>query len=204
MKLLKTSIKATLLTIVSFTGIIALFVFTSQNLLHIFRENFGSKTKQIFVPLISPKISIGLPTRLIVPEIGIDSFVEYVGVTQEGKMDIPKGPTTTAWFNLGPRPGEDGSAVISGHFGWKNNVPAVFDNLHKLKIGARVYVVDESGVVTSFVVREIKLYDQDANAFDVFDTSDGQSHLNLVTCQGVWRDSTKSYSKRLVVFTDKE
>lgn len=204
MNLLKTALKVTLLAVVSFVGIIALFVFTSPNLLHKIFENFDSKTEQIFIPLLSPKTTIGLPVRLIIPEIGTDAFIEYVGVTQDGEMDVPKGPTSTAWFNLGPRPGEEGSAVISGHFGWKNGIPAVFDDLHKLKIGDRIYTIDEDSVSTSFIVRKIRLYDQDADASNVFGSDEGKAHLNLVTCQGDWNAITQSRPKRLIVFTDKE
>lgn len=160
-------------------------------------------TENIIPPQREQKPS-SLPHRLIIPEINVDSIVEYVGVTAGGAMDTPKSPTTTAWFNMGQRPGENGSAVISGHFGWKNGIHAVFDNLHKLKIGDKIYVVADSGITSSFVVREIKSYDQNADASDVFVSTDGVAHLNLVTCQGVWSNSEKSYSKRLVVFTDKE
>lgn len=203
MKLQKIRSKRTLLT-AALTGMVVTPAFIFIPSLKTPVQNYSVPTEEnITVTKIEEERS-QLPIRLTIPVLNVDSIVEYVGVNTFGEMDVPKGPTTTAWFNLGPRPGEHGSAVISGHFGWKNGIPAVFDNLHKLKIGDRVYVVDESEVATSFVVREIKSYDQDADAFDVFDTSDGKSHLNLVTCQGVWNKSDKSYSKRLVVFTDKE
>jgi len=32
-------------------------------------------------------------------------------------MDLPKERANVAWFNLGPRPGENDSAVIAGHYG---------------------------------------------------------------------------------------
>jgi len=35
-------------------------------------------------------------------------------------------------------------------------------------------------------------------------SSDAKAHLNLITCEGVWDKVSKSYSKRLVVFTDRE
>jgi len=150
------------------------------------------------------KINSDLPVRLKIPKINVDSAIEYVGLTDQGAMDVPSGPVDVAWFNLGPRPGESGSAVISGHYGWKNNIPAVFDNLYKLSMGDRVYVEYEKGIMTTFVVRELKSYDQNENAVDVFTSDDGIPHLNLVTCEGVWDKIKKSYSNRLVVFTDIE
>ena len=120
-------------------------------------------------------------------------------------MDVPKERANVAWFNLGPRPGENGSAVIAGHYGrWKNGKGSVFDNLHKLRKGDKIYVEDENGVIITFVVRESRRYDPNASVGDVFGSNDGKAHLNLITCEGVWDKVSKTYSKRLVVFTDKE
>ncbi len=145
-----------------------------------------------------------LPARLVIPKISVDAFVEYLGLTSTGAMDVPKGPSDVAWFDLGPRPGEIGDAVIAGHYGWKDNIPASFDNLSKLKIGDEIYVEDYSGATTTFVVKEIGNFDKNADSANVFDSSDGKAHLNLVTCEGIWNAAEKSYSDRLVVFTDEE
>jgi len=148
--------------------------------------------------------SVGLPVRLKIPMIGVDSAIIPVGLTFDGAMDVPKGPVNVAWFNLGPRPGEIGSAVVAGHYGWKNNIPAVFDNLHKLRKGDKIYIEDEKGGNIIFVVREIQIYGKNADASLVFGSSDGKAHLNLITCTGVWNKTEKSRSDRLIVFTDKE
>jgi LPXTG-site transpeptidase (sortase) family protein len=119
-------------------------------------------------------------------------------------MDVPKGPDDAAWFNLGPRPGEIGSSVIDGHSGYKNNRPAVFDKLYKLKKGDKIYVEDDKGNITTFVVREFKTYNPKADAKMVFSSNDGGSHLNLITCSGSWNKVERTHSDRLVVFADKE
>jgi len=146
----------------------------------------------------------GLPVRLIIPKINVDAPFVYVALTPTGAMDVPKEPTEVAWFDLSPRPGERGSAVISGHYGWKNGIPAVFDDLNKLGKGDRVEVEDKRGAIITFVVRESRSYNQDADATEVFNFGDGKSHLNLITCKGIWDKTKKSYSDRLVVFADKE
>lgn len=145
-----------------------------------------------------------LPVRLKIPVIKVDAAVEYLGITPGGAMDVPKGPDDVAWFDLGPRPGEIGSAVIAGHYGWKNDIPAVFDDLYKLKIGDEIYVVDDLGVTTTFVVNEIGTYDQNADATNVFSSNDGKAHLNIITCEGIWNVASKSRPSRLVIFTNKE
>lgn len=144
-----------------------------------------------------------LPIRLKIPKINVDAGIEYVGLTPQGTMDVPKGPTDAAWFDLGPRPGENGSAVIAGHEGWKDGIRAVFDDLYKLRIGDKVYVEDEREETTTFVVRGIQAYDQNGDGSDVFSSNDGKAHLNLITCEGTWNAAEKSYSNRLVVFTEK-
>ena len=154
--------------------------------------------------LVSARKSIGLPVRIKIPRIYVDAAIEHVGLTPQGAMDVPSGPNTAAWFELGPRPGEEGSAVIDGHFGWKNRTPAIFDNLHTLERGDKLYVEDEKGVTTTFMVRELRTYGEIEDISAAFASSDGKAHLNLITCQGVWNKTRKSYSQRLAVFTDKE
>lgn len=151
------------------------------------------------------EVKVANPIRLKIPKIKVDTALEYVGLTPQGAMGIPKSPSKAAWFNLGPRPGEIGSAVIDGHYGvWKNGKKTVFNNLDKLRKGDKVYIIDQKGAVITFVVRESKSYNSKMDATDVFISGDGKSHLNLITCKGVWNKVTKSYSRRLVVFTDRE
>ncbi len=149
------------------------------------------------------QVSFGVPKRLKIPKIKVDAAVDSVGLTRQGAVGVPKGPSTVAWFNLGPRPGENGSAVLTGHFGpWVNGKRSVFDNLYKLRKGDKLSIIDDKGATITFVVREIRSYTQNAQATEVFNVSDGKAHLNLITCAGVWNKRTKLYSKRLVVFTD--
>lgn len=161
----------------------------------------GAYTKPAF---LGTEASEGIPVRIKIPKIKVDAAVEYVGLTESGAMDVPKGPSNAAWFDLGTRPGEVGSAVIDGHSGYKDNKPAVFDNLYKLKKGDKISVLDEKGMTVNFVVREIRKYNPNADAADVFSSNDTKAHLNLITCTGFWNKIWKSHSERLVVFTDKE
>lgn len=147
---------------------------------------------------------INKPVRIKIPSIGVDTSIESVGFTIDGAVDVPKGPTNVAWFNEWPHPGEKGNSIITGHSGWKNGIPAVFDSLHKVQKGDKIYIEDNKGITISFVVVGSQKYDPKANALDVFYSNDGKSHLNLITCTGFWNTIWKSHSERLVVFTDKE
>lgn len=144
----------------------------------------------------------GLPVRLKIPIIGVDSVIEDALITPDGKMDVPAGSKNVAWFALGPHPGQEGSAVIGGHFGVSGGVKFVFYDLDKLKVGDKVYVVDDKDQTLAFQVRSIRLFDRDADATEVFTSDDGLAHLNLITCEGIWNRINGLYSERRVVFTD--
>lgn len=174
-----------------------------QNNLAFLAENNIVVSEQEQVNLSMNKINA--PVRIKIPSIGVDALIESVGFTIDGvAVDVPKGPTNAAWFDRWPLPGEKGSSIITGHSGWKNGVPAVFDTLYKVQKGDKIYIEDGKGTIITFVVRGSQKYDPNADALDVFYSNDGRSHLNLITCTGIWNKIWKSHSDRLVVFSDKE
>ncbi len=187
-----------ILLIFIFSGFVFFLIFILKNTL----ENRLRIENQKIVDL-QGEIKVK-PIRLKIPSLDVDSFIESVGLTKEGRVDSPKSPENAAWFNESPLPGEVGNSIIDGHSGWKNGIPAVFDNLYKLKIGDKIYVENENGEVVTFVVTHLKKYKSNENAPDVFISNDGMAHLNLITCTGFWNKILKSRSERLVVFTDKE
>lgn len=161
------------------------------------------------IPIIQneEKIIVGngtLPIRIKIPDISVDTTVEHVGTLPDGSMDVPSLPSTTAWYNLGTIPGEIGSAVIDGHAGYRNGVPAVFDYLYKLHIGDKIYIESDTGEMDTFVVRKKESYKEDADSDKIFHSNDGLAHLNLITCSGIWDKKSKSHPERLVIFADLE
>ena len=206
----KTVSKRILLSLVILSGLTLLtsflFYFTTQSLSQAnsvpLTANVAPLQKIVNSDLITGQV--GLPKRLKIPSIKVDAPVEYVGLTSDGAMDVPKGAVNVGWFDLGRRPGENGSAVIAGHFGTINNIPQVFNNLYKLRKDDKIYIEDEKGKNIIFVVRKIQRYGKDEDSSGIFDSSDGKAHLNLITCAGVWNKVEKTFSERLVVFTDKE
>lgn len=143
---------------------------------------------------------VAVPVRLIVPVLHIRAVIEQVGVAPSGQMAVPDNAVDVGWFKLGPHPGQKGSAVIAGHFDSPNGEPGVFMNLYTLKKGDRVFVEYNDGESVGFTVRESRIYPS-GYADEVFASTDS-AHLNLITCDGLWDGMNKSYSKRLVVFTD--
>lgn len=146
------------------------------------------------------------PSRLIIPKINVDADIQHVGVTKTGNMAAPNNFIDVSWYKAGTTPGEVGSAVISGH---QNNalsnalfLDGVFANLDDLKVGDRIYVMDEFGKKLEFQVVETKVYPYNKAPLErIFATND-KARLNLITCAGSWLASAKTNDQRLVVYTE--
>jgi LPXTG-site transpeptidase (sortase) family protein len=192
----KTSLKR-LMLVVSITGVVF-------SLAAVFFLTFYLPGR-VYYYFMTLQYDAGLPIRLEIPKIKVNATIIPVGVAKNGSMEAPSGPKDVGWLKFGSRPGNSGSAVIAGHYGyWKKGVGSVFDDLNKLRKGDKLYVEDERGVIITFVVRKILTYDQNEDASSIFNSSDGKAHLNLITCEGDWNSAQETYSNRLVIFTDKE
>ncbi len=168
----------------------------------LFSLRWSNNSISIKVPIKQELAQIsGAPVRLVIPNLAVDAPVEYVGLTSDGAMDTPERPADVAWYKLGPKPGETGSAVIAGHVDWKDGTPAVFANLEKLKPKDRLEIIDDQGKSHLFEVTGSRIYAADATAPEIFASAIG-NHLNLITCSGVWNKAKQSYTTRLVIFTD--
>lgn len=142
------------------------------------------------------------PKILNIPAINISAKVESVGLTLGGAVDSPSGPKNVGWYNHGPRPGENGIAIIDGHSGWKGDTPAVFDDLHKLRVNEKIYIEDQNGSILVFNIYKIKIYTPGEDYTDVFVPKDSGIYLNLITCSGLWDYIKKTSPDRLVIFTE--
>lgn len=141
------------------------------------------------------------PVQLTIPKLNIKHTIEPVGLTDKGAMGAPEDPGGIGWYTGSVNPGAVGSAVITGHYGWKGDVPAIFDTLSDLEIGDTVTVEDENGISHSFAVSEMHTYARDAIVPEIFNSSDNRARLNIITCTGRWNAAINEYDERLVVFT---
>lgn len=146
-----------------------------------------------------------IPVRLVIPKIHVDVIIDSVGLTQSGGIDVPQSPMHAGWLKLEPRPGQEGNAIIDGHFGWwKDGTPGIFNELSLLQMGDKIYTQDQAGAIITFVVQKIRIYDKSVSVGDALGLADGAMHLDIITCQGAWNNAEKTYSSRLIVFADKE
>ena len=141
-----------------------------------------------------------VPVRLLIPSIGVNAAVEQVGKKADGSMGTPSKFGDVAWYAPGSAPGQPGNAVIDGHVNNALTTAGVFQHLSQIALGDTITVVNASGTPMSFTVTNIEEYPTNtAPAASIFATT-GPSQLVLITCDGDWVQSAKSFNQRLVVF----
>lgn len=145
-----------------------------------------------------------LPSRIVIPKLGINTNVQLVGITKKGNMGVPTNFTDTGWYKYGTIPGEEGSAVIAGHETDGLSRPAIFGNLKNLEPGDEFYIVREDGKKLTFRVKreEIIPYDIKGPKLEEIFNKKGGRYLNLITCAGEWLPEAKTNDKRIVVYTE--
>ncbi|HEY5383322.1 MAG TPA: class F sortase [Candidatus Paceibacterota bacterium] len=159
-----------------------------------------SALKSTRMPLTAASTTPLVPARLTITSIGVDAAVEQVGKKADGSMGTPQKFGDVAWYALGAKPGEAGNAVIDGHVNNALTTAGVFDHLSQVQVGDTITVADASGRQVSFAVTKIQtITDTSAQDSSIFNTS-GPAGLVLITCQGDWVPSAKSFNERLVVF----
>ncbi len=154
----------------------------------------------ISAPTPTPQVSP--PIEIKIPKWGVDAQIEAVTIDEKGDMDVPKDYMHTAWYSLGPKPGEMGNAVIDGHVDTPTGLPAVFANIGKLTKGDVIEIRTESGNTLTFFVEKVETYPVESIPLNIiFDKTIQEQRLNLITCGGVWDKNKKMYSERTVVYS---
>ena len=144
---------------------------------------------------------VQLPTSISIPSIGIvGASTEYLSITADGSMETPHQSGSVGWLQLGPKPGEIGSSIISGHYDDQYGQPAVFYTLKYVQKGADIIMHMVDGSDRQFVVDFVGEVDAYGNNIDAITRQTEYPSLTLVTCHGVWDVQNHIYSKRLVVY----
>ena len=149
-------------------------------------------------PPPAPPPPTPLPVRLRVPGLGIYANVESVGADAQGNMGVPTSAWDVGWFNLMPRPGDSGDAVMTGHVDWYGVPCAVFCYLTSSWIGMDVYVDRQDGSTVHFVVDGMNYYPATSPP-DWLYTTQGSPQLTLITCAGEFVGG--HYKDRFLVHT---
>lgn len=140
---------------------------------------------------------VGRPTQVLIPAIGVDQALYGVGLKPDGAMETPDFGDV-GWYDLGPRPGARGPAVIVAHV----HGPAgddVFARLHQLRPGALVTVRRTDGT-SVFVVDSVEQSAKDALPTERIWAQTDQAVLRLITCGGEPDPETRMYPDNTVVY----
>ena len=140
-----------------------------------------------------------VPIRLKIPKIHVSSSLDRLGRAQDGTVEVPSRWEVPGWYELGPRPGDPGSAVILGHVDSKRG-PAVFFRLRELRPGDEIDVTLADGSSVRFVVQRTAQYDKQRFPTDDVYYPTLRSALRLVTCGGQFDRTTGHYRSNIVVF----
>lgn len=138
------------------------------------------------------------PVRLRIPALGIDASVAAFGVKGDGQMAVPDDADTVAWYEYGPSPGEDGSAVLAGHVDYDGR-RGVFFTLSRLDAGDEVVVEFAAGGPRTFIVRERASIGKRALPIDELFRRRGRPVLTLITCGGEFDAAARSYRSNVIV-----
>ncbi|MEO3875516.1 class F sortase [Nonomuraea sp. B12E4] len=148
---------------------------------------------------------MGKPSRIEIPAIGVDARVVPVGLKANRDMQTPRArekfsdPLLAGWYKLARRPGENGPSVIVGHVDGIAGAD-VFANLHKLKPGQKVTVVDSATNPVEFVVKRLERTPKTEVDWKRILNTKGAS-LWLFTCGGTFDQRTRHYRENLIVET---
>jgi sortase (surface protein transpeptidase) len=140
----------------------------------------------------------GVPTRLKVPAVGIDTPLESLAIGADGELVPPTDFGRAGWYADGTRPGDTGPAVIAGHVDSKRG-PAVFYDLREITEGDRIEVV-RGGSTVRFTVVSTAWYPKNEFPTDEVYGPTPDRQLRLITCGGVFDQSLRSYRDNLVVY----
>jgi hypothetical protein len=141
------------------------------------------------------------PVRIDIPRIGVSSSLMRLGRDSGGAVETPplSRAAVAGWYELGPRPGDPGSAVILGHVD-SDGGPAVFFRLRELRRGDEVRVGRADGSSVSFVVERTEQFPKERFPTDDVYYPTLTPGLRLVTCGGQFDYQTDHYLSNIIVF----
>jgi hypothetical protein len=162
----------------------------------------GDATTASRVPVdlsdVSVTAGVAPPTRLLVPAIGVDTSVVPLGLNQDGTIQVPSSASIAGWYDLGPRPGQLGPAVILGHIDSYTG-PGVFYRLRSLLPGDIITIVAGRQRLR-FEVSNLVTYAKDHFPTTAVFGPTPDAELRLITCSGPFDSATGHYVDNLVVF----
>lgn len=142
-----------------------------------------------------------IPASLTIERIGVKADIDPYGVNaRSGEMDVPRNVEDVAWYQHGPSPGANGSAVLAAHVDLTGQGPGVFFDIKKLNPGDFIEIEYEDGSQQGFVVEARSTYLKDELPLEAIFSRSGPPVLTLITCGGGFDSSVSRYDSNVVVY----
>lgn len=139
------------------------------------------------------------PVSVAVPELGIRSVLDPLGLQPDGALQAPPRWDVAGWYVRGPRPGQRGPAVIAGHVDGPDG-PAVFWRLREVRAGDRVEVGRADGSTGVFAVTGTLAVPKSGFPTEEVYGPTTHAELRLITCTGPFDRRSGHYVDNLIVF----
>jgi hypothetical protein len=140
------------------------------------------------------------PVHLRIDRIGVDHPLVPVGLEPDGTMEIPEDVQEIGWYDPGVRPGEDGSAVLSGHVDSRTQGRGAFFELGRLDVDDLIVVTTRDGSEQQWRVVARTRYPKDELPIEeLFVWGGDEQRLVLITCGGDFDRATRHYTDNVVV-----
>lgn len=140
------------------------------------------------------------PRYLTIDKLGIyNSRIIPVGVTAEGRMDVPNNIYDVGWYTGSNEPGQGGTMLIAGHNGGPN-VIGVLKYLPSLQVGDLIRVERGDGRLYTYSVvenRSVPLSEADAEMATMLKSPiPGKESISIISCTGEWSQVQYTYLSR--------
>lgn len=143
-------------------------------------------------------VAVASPTRLRIPDAGVNTSLVPLGLTPEGWIEAPAAWDVAGWYVGGPRPGQRGPAVIVGHVDSRSG-PAVFHRLPDVGRGALIHVDRRDGSSATFrVTGHRQVSKEHFPATEVYAPT-LEAALILITCGGIFDPVSGHYRDNIIV-----
>ncbi len=141
------------------------------------------------------------PRQIIMPTLGIDGFVQQVGINRARQIVVPTNIHVAGWYNASELPGSSGLSIIDGHVSGRY-ADGIFKYLDRLRPGDTIRIEYGDLQTKKFEVVDSTPIPEELSVVYLFTKRpDIVSQLNLITCTGSFDSAKRSYTKRLIVVT---
>ncbi|WP_245717628.1 class F sortase [Nocardia jejuensis] len=148
----------------------------------------------------APGVARSTPTAFTISSINASGSLISLGLNADGTVQVPADYRQAGWYQQGPAPGEQGSAVILGHVDSYQG-EGIFFSLKKVKPGDMIDVARADGKTAHFKVTDVRMYSKSEFPDQLVYGSRGGATLQVVTCGGQFDQNAKSYLSNVVVFS---